>query len=240
MKILAITSVPTISQESLKKLKERIKREDLFAICYAIEWPKNAKDYPGRMDVDENGIIFADSFKDYRSKIHAIVEPSGCPESSFRFYTVYNVNLSSSEYVYYTYFHLQDPVLDSRFLEAQNYLLDITDHLTEILRDDISELSESLVYVQWDLEEVDKGCIYLVTTDALSSDELDKVSQWVRDQNADGVGESFEQIFEYNNMDENPQYYDSEDLEDPDMYEECWYMPEFDWKWNNYKFKSLK
>ena len=83
-----------LSNEELENLKKRVKDEDLFAICYGIIWPKRAKDFPGRVDFNPDGILFANNYAEYRRQVTEIVTNSGSAESSFKFYTVYNKKAS--------------------------------------------------------------------------------------------------------------------------------------------------
>ncbi len=81
------------------------------------------------------------------------------------------------------------------------------------------------------------GKITLVTTREFTEKELDFVSDYVRGQNSDGLGEGFEQTFEVDNHrnynQHNYNYVDGEEDETDDDYME---MASFDWKTNKYKF----
>ena len=124
--------------------------------------------------------------------------------------------------------------------DANEYLheYDMLDYLKERVEDDKNTTikTNDLVSLTWAVDNdgrySDHGTITLVTTREFTKKELDFVSDYVKTQNSDGIGEGFEQQFEYTPSNEGPGHYG--DDEGDDNYE----MASFDWKTNDYKFKK--
>ena len=89
---------------------------------------------------------------------------------------------------YETKFNLASPVKD--FAAAVDYLQD--DDMTKYLGDDIS-FKDDIVKVEWILEDEDCGKIVVMSKRDLTDTELQTLSNWIRGQNSDGLGEGFEQ-----------------------------------------------
>ena len=131
-------------------------------------------------------------------------------------------------YTYETKFRLTNPVND--FDAAQEYLSE--DDMAEYLRDDLEyrkaglDLDE-IVSVDWILDRgtEQSGVIRLVTKSELSKNMLATISDWVRGQCSDGLGEGFEQ----------QPFAEITDEDDPDFYD----MASFDWETNTYPFKLV-
>ena len=126
---------------------------------------------------------------------------------------------------YQTMFRLAYPVLDME--EAQNYLSE--DNMTDYLHQDLKFTQDAVNLIQWRLKDEQSGVIYLECRRKLSNDESKKISEWITGQNADGLGEGFEQqdFAFYNDSDEN----DDEDG--------CWVMASFDWETNSYELELV-
>jgi len=115
---------------------------------------------------------------------------------------------------YYTEFNLASPVND--FEAAQSYLTE--DDMTQYLLDDdrIPQSGRDKVKsVTWDLEDDDRGTIWVVTNAELTEEESSAISDWIGGQNSDGLGEGFEQ----QSFAEN--YYNPETGEGPFTYDEA-------------------
>lgn len=135
---------------------------------------------------------------------------------------------------YVTEFHLTNPVNDwdaaHDYLQADDmkkYLIDDLDYLK------LTRLKPSdIVNLEWDLQDEDYGLIYLDTAIDLTDDELDVISDWVRGQNSDGLGEGFEQQpfaeIRYEG-DEDEYGYSDYDTD----------MASFDWETNYYHFEKI-
>lgn len=135
---------------------------------------------------------------------------------------------------YATEFHLTNPVNDLN--AAREYLQ--VDNMAEYLSDDLRDLGlkrlkpSDILNLEWDLQDEDYGLIYLDTAIELTDDELDVISDWVRGQNSDGLGEGFEQQpfaeIRYEG-DEDEYGYSDYDTD----------MASFDWQTNSYKFEKI-
>ena len=159
--------------------------------------------------------------------------------------------MSDKLFSYRTEFHLECPINGYENIEAaREYLSDkmetyLKSHVdydhekgeTTIVPDDIEQ-------IRWVLrEDGDGGFISLLTTRDLSEKELKYISEWVRGQNSDGLGEGFEQqeFALYVPCD-----YDDycDDYDDPDecdcSRENCPNagMCSFDWMTNDYIFSK--
>lgn len=132
--------------------------------------------------------------------------------------------------VYETKFRLTNPVNDIE--AARLYLAE--DDMTEYLWDYSSvnpDALKAIKKIEWILETEDSGKIILTSEKELDEKSLNEVSDWVRGQNSDGLGEGFEQqrfateeIYdEYGDID-----YDAEPI-----------MSSFDWETNYYRFVEV-
>lgn len=140
--------------------------------------------------------------------------------------------------VYRTYFKLTNCVLD--FEEARKYLIE--DTMKQYLQNDSrcsTDTYSKILSIEWILKDENSGYIELKTTEELSTEELNKLSDWVRGQNSDGIGESFEQQdFACYEIDEDGEILDSRYSCDYEgEVEEV--MASFDWNSNNYIFELI-
>ena len=145
--------------------------------------------------------------------------------------------LSTVPHLYMTKFYLYEPVKDE--YKAGKFLDD--PELTDILKDNIDSglvktdcPSDAIAFVFFQLTDPDGGLIYLGTTEALDKESLDAISDWVRGQASDGIGESFEQQDFAEYID-----YSMED-EWGDIPDEAYSMASFDWDKNHYIFEKIR
>ena len=113
------------------------------------------------------------------------------------------------KYLYDTNFKLNAEVND--FDEASNYLTE--DDMTVYLKDDNDipiSVREAVVHIEWELIGDDYGKIHLTTTRKLDEKELEYISDYVKGQNSDGLGEGFEQQDFADHYDEDAYYSDHE------------------------------
>lgn len=133
-------------------------------------------------------------------------------------------------YTYRTYFKLTAPVID--FEAAREYLIE--DEMVVYFNEDSrrpSSLQGVVISIDWILRDEESGYIEMKSTRELETKELEFISDWVRGQNSDGLGESFEQQdFACYVSNENDDF-DYDEFEDED-----WIMASFDWLTNNYIF----
>jgi len=156
-----------------------------------------------------------------------------------------NEKLDDNKFTYVTKFEL---AIDVPVADANDYLQE--DDMCAYLKDNIDDnpnkttiKPDDLVSLTWAMVGYNSshtGKITLVTTREFTEKELDFVSNYVKGQNSDGLGEGFEQTFEvdnnqrnYNHNQHNYNYVDDEEDETDDGYME---MASFDWKTNKYKF----
>lgn len=90
-------SKPSVSLQDVEVLKQRVKDEDLFAICYRIRYPKKSKYKPGEVEESIDGLFEARSYRDYYRQVSEIIDKCGVSESSIKFDTVYNRSNSDSK-----------------------------------------------------------------------------------------------------------------------------------------------
>lgn len=146
---------------------------------------------------------------------------------------------SNELYEYRTDFKLDYPVND--FEAARDYLHD--DDMAAYLREDLVEgnrpaVAQSLVSVSFDLDDEQHGHVSVVMDMALSASDSAYISEWIKGQASDGLGEGFEQrpfAQCWVNEGEMEEEYDDEDeayheVEAEPVYEMC----SFDWETNNY------
>ena len=141
-----------------------------------------------------------------------------------------------ARYIYQTEFSLTNPV--NNFSAAQRYLQedDMTKYLKDRLEYDKSDIDSACIEkIEWELLYDDAGVITLITTKELTKAQLDEISDWVRGQNSDGLGEGFEQQ-------EFAEVYDDADVEDDwgGYFSDVIDMASFDWQTNKYKFSLMK
>ena len=134
---------------------------------------------------------------------------------------------------YETEFNLTNHVND--FVEASKFLHE--DDTTKYL-DEGAEYAGKIADIRWDLETVDSGKIRVFATKRLSEKALKQLSDWIKGQCSDGLGESFEQqdfAVEYDEDDEDDE--DDEYMYNPEGYS---YMSSFDYRSNDYKLVEVK
>lgn len=147
--------------------------------------------------------------------------------------------------IYSTDFELTAPVIDID--EARRYL--DRDDMTRFLKDSVpSEIAEAIENIAWNLVDKRSGTIDLEANRELYDDELEAVSSWIKGQNADGLGESFEQQDFASYLDEDEyrreldyfeRYRDGDDEDEPDM-DDYWVVSSFDWKSNDYELERVE
>ena len=96
------------------------------------------------------------------------------------------------KYLYDTTFKLSAEVND--FDEACKYLTE--DDITVYLKEDDripANVRDAVIHIEWELIDNDCGKIHLTTSRKMAEDELAYISEYVRGQNSDGLGEGFEQ-----------------------------------------------
>ena len=136
---------------------------------------------------------------------------------NFRYYTNFSFVLRTESGTF------DNADLDAAWLgDADAFLRadDMTQHLDDHLREKVTK-------IEWNLAGTDEGTIDVETNQELSQDELSELSDWIRGQCSDGLGESFEQR-------DFAQIYEYDDYGD----EEWVGMISFDWEFNNYKLRS--
>lgn len=139
-------------------------------------------------------------------------------------------------YKYQTTFYLLADVLDLD--EAQAYLEE--DNMLYYF--DNEEIKRKLQSMTWHLVDCGSGYIEVIANEELSENELEEISEYIKGQNSDGIGEGFEQQ-DFANYDAGQ--YDSYgnkisvwDLDDD--YEEDWVMASFDWNSNYYVLELVE
>ena len=135
-----------------------------------------------------------------------------------------------TQYIYQTDFYLMAEVNDyedaKAYLEEENMLYFFYD----------STFDSKLDSIYWKLDNEYSGRVIVTANQELNDLELKKLSDFILAQNADGLGEGFEQqdfanydaalIDDYGN--------ENSELAWADDYEEDWVMASFDWKHNEY------
>lgn len=134
------------------------------------------------------------------------------------------------KHIYRTNFNLTYPVND--FDAAYSYLTE--DDMTEYLLDDDRGCSK-VESIRWELVDEQSGYIEVITNELLTDDEKKNISDWIRGQNSDGLGEGFEQqrFAEYQ---EEEDWYDEDEDE---YYEGEWVSASFDWSTNPYRLTLI-
>lgn len=138
---------------------------------------------------------------------------------------------------YRTNFKLIAPVLDIKKANECLHEYEMAEYLPDWCHevenyDDGFRGRRVVESIEWTLDTESEGHIDLVTCRDLSEDELAKISEWVSGQNADGLGESFEQ--------QPFASYRDPDWDDEDDYEDSYVMASFDWETNDYIFTPLE
>lgn len=133
-------------------------------------------------------------------------------------------------YKYQTTFYLLADVLDLD--EAQAYLEE--DNMLYYF--DNEEIKRKLQSIKWHLTDCGSGYIEVIANEELAENELDEISAYISGQNADGIGESFEQqdFASYDAALLNDRGEIDDSLLYDDDYEEDWVMASFDWNSNYY------
>lgn len=135
--------------------------------------------------------------------------------------------MKTVRYIYKTNFNLTGNVKSIE--EANDYLS--SEDMTKYLKSRMtSNISNFIDHIEWRLTTEYSGYIELITTLKLEEDELQKISQWVSGQNADGLGESFEQ----QDFARYPTGLDEDDYGDELA------MASFDWTTNDYIFEFVE
>lgn len=142
--------------------------------------------------------------------------------------------------IYKTTFNLTNDVSDLD--SARQYLTE--DDMTVYLRQSFPDMANLITHIEWVLENECGGYVMLYTVESLSVEQLNMVSEWVRGQNSDGLGEGFEQqpfAEKESRRDWYGGYYDenNEWVEDVDYDDDCYTMASFDWKTNKYQFEEV-
>lgn len=123
-------------------------------------------------------------------------------------------------------FHLYCPV--NNYDKAKDYLK--AENMTKYLRDYLSKIPElqyKIENIEWDLTDEQNGFIIVKTNAGLFENEASKISDWIKSQCADGLGEGFEQQ-------DFAMIFDEDDPENSD-YE----MASFDWESNDYELEFI-
>lgn len=120
---------------------------------------------------------------------------------------------------YVSKFNLVDPIQDGALEDANDYFQ--SDDMTQYLDD---ELKGPIDKVKWVLDDEQSGHVEVKTNRDLTPEEEHQLTEWISGQNSDGIGEGFEQMFAYEDVDDTYGY--DSDNDDSDEY----VMPSFDWQ----------
>lgn len=94
------------------------------------------------------------------------------------------------EYKYITEFYLiNGDVLNIE--DANDYLQE--EDMTKFLKSDLPLIADGILHIQWEMTGSNKGVVVLTTSKKLTDKELSDISEWIKGQNSDGIGEGFEQ-----------------------------------------------
>lgn len=137
----------------------------------------------------------------------------------FRYYTNFSFVLTTETGTY------ENAALEDKNFGAADAFLR-SEEMAQYLDD---HLREKVTKVEWNLEGTDEGTIDVEAKQELTTDELAELSDWIRGQCSDGLGESFEQR-------DFAQVYD---YEEDWGEEECVGMISFDWESNDYKLRAV-
>lgn len=125
-------------------------------------------------------------------------------------------------YKYSTNFNLYCRVNDQQ--TAQDYLDNNSDKMLKELKNDIPHIESIVESIEWILDDSESGHIDLITNHELTEDDISYISNWVSDQNSDGLGERFEQQDFAIGLDD-----DGEEV-----------IASFDWDSNDYFFERIE
>lgn len=139
-------------------------------------------------------------------------------------------------YKYQTTFYLLADVLDLD--EAQAYLEE--DNMLYYF--DNEEIKRKLQSMTWHLVDCGSGYIEVIANEELSENELEEISEYIKGQNSDGIGEGFEQqdFASYDAALLNDRGEIDDSLLYDDDYEEDWVMASFDWNSNYYVLELVE
>ena len=132
-------------------------------------------------------------------------------------------------YRYKTDFCLTNCVNDLK--AAQKYLS--ADNMEQYLKDDATipeRVRENVITIDWVLTDEISGYVIMQSEVKFTEEELEKISDWVRGENSDGLGEGFEQQKFACYVEEGLSGYSGDDV---------YIRASFDWKTNNYTFDLL-
>lgn len=125
---------------------------------------------------------------------------------------------------YETRFNLTAPVID--YDAASEYLVE--DDMTKYLKNDDRVLGrDKVAHIEWELWTEYYGYITVETYGALTPEESRSISEWIRGQCSDGLGEGFEQ-----------RDFACYPEDEEDGYSE-WIMASFDWEINDYPLRVV-
>lgn len=135
---------------------------------------------------------------------------------------------------YETRFELNHPVIDIDAARAYLAYDNMTYYLLD--QDFLCGHKNDILHIEWILQTANEGVIRLTTKTELEETLLRQISDWIRGQNSDGLGEGFEQQdFACYDL-EVEQGWESED----DEYREPDYVcAGFDWEENDYELKKI-
>ena len=139
-------------------------------------------------------------------------------------------------YKYQTTFYLLADVLDLD--EAQAYLEE--DNMLYYF--DNEEIKRKLQSMTWHLTDCGSGYIEVISNEELAENELEEISEYIKGQNSDGIGEGFEQqdFASYDAALLNDRGEIDDSLLYDDDYEEDWVMASFDWNSNYYVLELVE
>ena len=129
--------------------------------------------------------------------------------------------------VYRAEFRLTAEVKD--FDAAYRYLT--IDDMTGYLHDAEVPGSDKVVSIEWILEDESSGYIEVVASEELLLGEKKCISEWIKGQNSDGLGEGFEQ--------QDWACYTEEEYDEDGFYYDDYIMASFDWETNDYELKEV-
>lgn len=135
--------------------------------------------------------------------------------------------------IYETAFNLTSDVNDLE--AAQDYLND--PNMTEYLVEEYPKLNGVVNKIEWILKNYSDGVIKVRTTRELTEEEKEIISEWIKGQNSDGLGEGFEQQ-DFARLEEDESDWDNEYYDDYHEYSDIIYAS-FDWQTNKYILKLV-
>lgn len=120
--------------------------------------------------------------------------------------------------------------------KAQAFLTDMD--MTQFLH----EVAPPVVHIRWDLKEDGHTYeVHAVATQELTAKEIADLTDWVKGQNSDGLGEGFEQQDFADCTPDEPEYDPYDDAYEVDASDEDdeWRMVSFDWRSNDSTFVAV-